>query len=173
MELTGAIQIKGHLTLTTLRPDGSVRDRREGDNVMCTAGYSAIAAALVWSGLQDQATNIGVTSPTFLTPLYGAVGSGSGTPAKSDTALFTELARQTVGAGAASPATPSIAGTAAWLFYFPPPAATWTVTEAGVFAGATSAPGSGALVDHWSLATPMTVPPSDTVILEVSLGVGP
>src|SRR3954452_18712391 len=96
MELAAgdSIRVRGRLTLTVLRPDGSVRDQREGDNVVCTGGFTVLAAALVWSGIQDQAANLGVTTPTYLTPLYGAVGNGNGTPLKSDTALFAELGRQ-------------------------------------------------------------------------------
>lgn len=175
MELAASagIRIRGRLSLSVLRPDGTVRDRREGANVMCTNGFTALAAALVWSGIQDQAASLGVTSPTYLTPLYGAVGSGGGTPVKSDTQLFAELGRQTVGAGAASMATPSIAAEATWLFYFPQPGTTWTVTEAGLFANATSAANSGTMVDHWAFSPNVTVLTTDTLLLQVSLGAGP
>jgi hypothetical protein len=167
------IPLRGRLSATVIRPDGSVRDHREGWNVVCTAGYTAIAAALVWSGIQDQAANLGVTSPSFLTPLYGAVGSGAGTPAKSDTALFSELGRQTVGAGASSPATGSVSAEATWLFYFPQPATTWSITEAGAFANGTSTAGSGTMLDHWAFSPTITCPPSDTILLQVSLLAGP
>lgn len=167
------IPLRGRLALSVIRPDGTVRDRREGRNVVCTTGYTAIAAALVWAGLQDQAAALAVTTPTYLTPLWGAVGSGGGTPAKSDTALFSELGRQTVGAGSSSPATGSVAGDATWLFYFPQPATTWTVTEAGAFANGTSTAGSGSMIDHWAFSPSITVPTTDTIILEVSLALGP
>jgi hypothetical protein len=167
------IPLRGRLSATVIRPDGTVRDHREGWNVVCTAGYTAIAAALVWAGIQDQAANLGVTSPTFLSPLYGAAGSGSGIPAKSDTALFSELGRQTVGAGASSPATPSVAAEATYLFYFPQPPVTWTVTEAGLFANATSTAGSGTMVDHWAFSPSITCPTTDSLLLQVSLGLGP
>lgn len=175
LELTApeGIPLNGRLSVTVIRPDGTVRDRREGRNIVCTNGFTVLAAALVWSGIQDQAANLGVTSPTYLTPLWGAVGSGSGTPAKSDTALFSELGRQTVGAGASSPATVSVSAQATWLFYFPQPGSTWTVTEAGVFANGTSAAGSGTLVDHWAFSPSVSVPTSDTLLLEVSLLLGP
>ena len=175
MELSGRdpVPVRGHLTLTVLRPDGSVSDRREGDNVVCTTGYTVLASALVWSGIQDQASALGVTTPTYLTPLYGAVGSGTGAVVKSDTALQAELGRVVVGAGASFPATSSIAGEATWLFYFPSPSVTWTVGEAGMFANATSTTNSGAMVDHWSFSPTVTVPTTDTLILEVSLGFGP
>lgn len=169
------LTIKGRLSLTVVRPDGRVRDRREGDNIMCTAGKTLIAQALVWSGIQDQAANLGVTTPSYLTPLWGAVGSGSGTVAASDTALFTELGRQTVGAGASSPATPTISAQTTWLFYFPSPPVTWTVTEAGVFAQGSSNPvaiaTAGYLMDHWAFGSPITVPTTDTLILQASFSI--
>lgn len=153
-------------------PD-AVGEHREGDNVMCTTGYGALAAALVWSGLQDQALNLGLTSPTFITPLYGAVGSGAGTPSKADTALFTELGRQTVGAGASNPASSSIAAYATWLFYFPSPSVAWTVAEAGLFAGASVTANSGTMIDHWSFSPTLPVPTNDSLILQISLLLGP
>lgn len=165
--------LRGHLSATVLGPDGAVLDRRAGDNVVCTTGYTALAAALVWAGLQDQATNLGVQNPTYLTPLYGAVGSGSGTPVKADTQLFAELGRQVVGAGASSPATGSIAAEATWSFYFPVPPVTWTVTEAGIFAGATSGANSGSMVDHWAFSPSISVGTADSLILQISLALGP
>lgn len=167
------VGLSGHLKLTVVDADGRVVDERAGDNVICTAGYTAIAAALSWSGVQDQAANLGLTSPTYLTPLFGAVGSGAGTPAKSDLQLFTELGRQTVGGPASSPATPSVAAEVSWLFYFPNPSVTWTVTEAGLFAQATSAANSGVMVDHWAFSPAITVPTTNSLILQVSLALGP
>jgi hypothetical protein len=156
-----------------MRPDGSVRDRREGLNVVCTAGYTALAAALVWSGIQDQADALGVTTPTYLTPLWGALGGGAGAPAKSDTALFSELGRQTIGAGASSPATSSIAAEATFLFYFPQPSVAWTVTEAGAFAAGTSTAGSGTLLNHWAFSPSVALPTTDTALLQIAFGAGP
>lgn len=155
-------------------PDSAITDRREGSNIMCTAGLTMLAAALVWSGIQDQAANLGVGS-TYLTPLWGAVGSGSGTVAASDTALFSELGRQTVGAGASVPATSSLPAQLTWLFYFPQPATAWTVTEAGVFANGSSSDGSlassGVLLDHWAFSPTLTVPTTDTLILQSSFAI--
>lgn len=163
---------EGALRAVTGRAD-PLREERDGDNIVTTNGYTAFAASLVWSGVQDQATQLGLTSGTYLTPLYGAVGSGSGTVAKADVQLFTELSRTTVGAGAASPATASVAANATWLFYFPSPATTWTVTEAGLFANATSATNNGTLLDHWAFSPTVSVPSSDTLLLQISLLLGP
>jgi hypothetical protein len=167
------LSLEGRLALTVVKPDGTTRDRREGCNLVTTAGFGALASALVWSGIQDQAASLGVTAPTYLTPFWGAVGDGPGTPSEADTALFSELSRQTVGAGASSPATPSIAAQATWLFYFPPPVTEWTVTEAGAFANGTSTAGSGTLIDHWAFSPAVSVPASDSLLLQLSLLLGP
>lgn len=166
-------ELHGHLKLTVRNECGRVVDEREGDNVICTTGFTAIAAALVWSGLQDQATNLGITTSTYLTPLYGALGSGAGTPVKSDTQLFSELGRTTVSGGGSTPATSTIAGLSSWLFFFSNPPTNWTVTEAGIFAGATSTANSGSMVDHWSFSPSVSVLTTNTTILQVSLEFGP
>jgi hypothetical protein len=167
------VAFKGRLKLTVLDPGGRVVDEREGDNVVCTTGYTAIAAALSWSGIQDQAANLGITSPTYLTPLWGAVGSGSATPVKADTQLATELGRVVVSGNGAVPATSTVAAQTTWLFYFPNPASNWTVAEAGVFANATSAANTGAMLDHWAFSPTVPVPTTNTLVLEVSFLFGP
>ncbi|MFB8182641.1 hypothetical protein ACFC8N_42960 [Streptomyces sp. NPDC055966] len=167
----GGFNIHGRLSVTTVRPDGTVRERREGDNITCTNGLTAFAAALVWAGIQDQAANLGVTSPTFLTPLFGAIGTGNGTVAASDTALFSEYARQTVGAGGSTPATASLNAQTTWLFYFPSPTSTLTITEAGLFSGATSVLGSGVMLDHWAFSPVLTFLTTDTLILQASFAI--
>lgn len=174
-DTSATITITGSLSLTVVKPDGSVREKRTGDNIMCTAGKTVLASALVWSGIQDQSANLGVTTPTYLTPLWGAVGSGAGTVAASDTLLFTELGRQIVGDGAFSPASPTLAAQIIWLFYFPQPPVTWTVTEAGVFANGSSNAATvataGTLIDHWAFTPTVTVPTTDTLILQATFSI--
>lgn len=167
------VTVKGRLSISVYGPDGELHDYREGDNVICTTGWTALTAALVWAGIQDQATNLGVLSGTYLTPLYGAVGNGVGTPVKADTQLFNELSRQTVGGGAATPATATIAAQATWTFFFPQPASPWSLTEAGVFANASSTVNTGSMIDHWQFSPSVSVPTLDTAVLQVSLGFGP
>lgn len=167
------LNLRGHLTLTVVDAAGYIVDQREGDNVICATGYTAMAAALVWSGIQDQAADLGITSPTYLTPLYGAVGSGSGSPSLTDTQLFSELSRTTVGAGASTPATSTVPALATWMFFFPNPSVTWTVTEAGVFANATAATNSGYMMDHWAFSPTISVPPTNALVLQVSFQMGP
>jgi hypothetical protein len=184
----GSFSFNGHLTLTTVDtewfqahrhntalmlnpPDNVINDQLSGDNTMCTAGLSVLVGAISWSGIQDQAANLGVTTPTYLTPLYGAVGTGTGTTASTDTQLFSELSRETVGAGASSPATATISAQATWLFYFPAPSVTWSITEAGVFCNASSSTNSGSLLDHFVFGATITVPTTNTLILQTSFAI--
>lgn len=152
-------------------PDNEIVDRIHGENTMCVAGLSVLVGAVMWAGIQDQAANLGVTTPTYLTPLWGAIGSGTGTTANTDVQLFTEITRESVGAGASTPATPTINGQTTWLFYFPQPTTTLTVTEAGVFCNASSSANSGSMLDHFVFGTPLTVPPSNTLILQTSFAI--
>jgi hypothetical protein len=172
-DIRESIELHGVLTATVLNPDGSIADERVGENVICTNGYTVLTAALVWAGAQDQAASLGLTTPTTLTPLYGAVGSGTGVPVKSDTTLFTELGRTVVGGAGSTPASSSIAAYATWLFYFPSPASTWTVTEAGAFANATSTAGNGTMIDHWAFSPTLTVSTIQTLIVQISILMGP
>lgn len=178
MDVTGAraaepLVLRGRLKLTVVDADGNTVDEREGDNVICATGYTALAAAAVWSGIEDQAANLGITAPTYLTPLYGAVGTGSGSVSVSDTQLFSEISRTTVGAGASTPATPTVSALATWVFFFTNAASPYTVTEAGVFANGTTAVNTGSLIDHWAFTSSITVPTTNALILQVSLMYGP
>lgn len=169
---SGQFSIHGRLSITVLDPDNNIVDYREGDNIMCTNGVTAIANALVWSGIQDQAANLGVTSPTYLTPLWGAIGSSTTAPTAADTLLGAELARVTVGAGSSLPATATIPAETIWTFYFPTPTTSYTVGEAGVFANGSSNPATvataGILLDHWVFSPTVTVTNPNTLILQAA-----
>lgn len=167
------VLLHGLLKATVLNPDGSIADVRIGENVICTTGYTAMTAALTWAGASDQATALGLTMATDLTPLYGAVGSGTGTPVKSDTQLFTELSRTVVGGAGSTPASANVSALASWLFYFPSPSVAWTVTEAGAFANATSAINSGSMVDHWAFSPTLSVSTVQTLVVQISIAMGP
>ena len=171
----GLFTVKGRLSLSVVDPDGNEIDRRDGDNVMCTAGLTAIANSMVWSGVQDQAANLGLTTPTYLTPLWGAVGSSTTPATAAETLLGAELARVTVGAGSSTPATPTIAAQTIWTFYFPTPATSYTVGEAGVFANgssvATNPSTAGTLLDHWVFSPTVTVTNPNTLILQATFNI--
>lgn len=167
-----SLAINGRLSLVVVDPNGNEVDRRDGNNTMCTAGLTAIVNALVWSGVQDVAASLGIPTGTFLTPLWGAIGSGTTPATASDVLLTSELTRVTVGAGSTTPATPTIAATAIWTFYFPAPATSYVVGEAGVFANGTSSAVSvssaGTLLDHWVFSPLITVSTPNTLILQAS-----
>lgn len=168
MELSANLNLHGRLSITTFDLDGNVVDHREGDNVVCTNGLTVIAAALVWAGIQDVAGDLGVTTPTYLTPLWGAIGTGTGTVDPSDVALFTEYGRVQVGAGASVPATVALNAQTTWQFYFPQPTLNQTITEAGVFALGTSVSGGGTLLDHWAFSPTVSFTTANTLLLQVS-----
>lgn len=174
-ESSGSFSINGHLKVTVVDPEGNVVDSREGDNVMCTAGLTAIANSLVWAGIQDQAANLGLTSATYLTPLYGAIGSSTTPATAADTLLNAELARVTVGAGSSVPATPTISAQTIWTFYFPTPATSYTVGEAGVFANgsglAINPSTAGTLLDHWVFSPTISVTNPNTLILQATFNI--
>lgn len=163
----------GHLALIVLDADGNEVDRREGDNVICVTGYTAMAAALVWSGIEDQANNLGITAPTYLAPIYGAIGNGAGVVNHTDTQLFAELERTTVGAGGSTPASSTVSALATFAFFYTNPVSTLTITEAGVFTNATATANSGAMLDHWAFSPTISVPPTNSFVLQVSLFMGP
>lgn len=170
--LDAFIGFEGRLSVYVVDPDGNVVDERHGKNTMCTAGMTAIANALVYSGIQDQAANLGVTTSYYLTPLWGAIGSSTTAATAADVLLGAELARVTVGAGSSAPATPTIASQATWTFYFPTPATSYTVGEAGVFANGTSSNANvqtaGILLDHWVFTPTVTVTNPNTLILQAT-----
>lgn len=136
------LALEGIITLEVWDEAGELVDRRECHNLITSGGLTAFASAINWAGITDQAPNLGVNSPYLLSPLYGAVGTGSTAPASGDTALATELARAVVsGASAAN-------GQLSWSFFFGSSQAVGTISEAGVFAGGAVTPGSGILLDH-------------------------
>ncbi len=70
-------------------------------NVITTAGLGFIATALMWSGMADQASALGLTTQQWLYPLFGAVGVGG---------TLTTTVTTAVASGATSLAVASSAG---------------------------------------------------------------
>ena len=160
------IRVVGLLTLETHR-DGLLTDHLTVANTPCLAGLNDLAAAVGWAGAQDQAATIGATS-AFLTPLYGAVGIGSGTPLITDTQLFDELTRTNVSAVASSPLEDGAA--TIWQFQFSINAVTYSITEVGLFTLASNAPGSGDLLDHAVVSPAFSWPAGQTMTLAAQIG---
>lgn len=157
----GPLFSHGTLRLITCRDD-EVTGIVEARNVICAAGLSVLSAAIAWAGVQDQATNLGLpTAGNYLTPLYGALGNGNGTPASTDTQLFAETFRAiTSGASGLSSAV-------LFQFFFAAQQSAVTVTEAGVFCIGTAVANTGFLLDHALLST--TIPAQETATLQLQL----
>lgn len=132
------------------------------DNVICSAGLSILAASIAWAGIQDQAANLGLsTAGNYMTPLYGAIGNGNGTPSASDTILFNETYRA-ITSGASG-----LSNAVLFQFFFPAQQSAVTVTEAGIFCIGSSTSGSGFLLDHALVSS--TIPSGETATLQLQL----
>lgn len=132
--LDETLHIAGRVRLLTLDLDGHLLDEREWRNVITTAGKQAILHLLG----NDGAVTVGAQ--------YLAVGTGAGTPAASDTALFSELARNPITQATVS------SGNLLLQTYFTSLQANGSWTEAGLFgAGASGIINSGTLFGHVAL----------------------
>jgi hypothetical protein len=150
----------GIITLEVRDEAGELVDRRECHNLITSAGLTAFASALNWSGITDQAPNMGVDSPYLLSPLYGAVGTGTTAPATTDTTLGAELDRNVVSGSAAAN------GQLTWSFFFGSSQAVGTIAEAGVFGGASVDTDAGILLDHVLIAPPVTKTNTQTMTMQ-------
>ena len=80
-----AVTLKGRYYATLYGPDGAVKERREGDNVVTTVGKEFIASFL----------RSAVAAAATFTARYIAVGSDATAEAVGDTGLGVELGRHT------------------------------------------------------------------------------
>lgn len=166
MDVAEPISLAWFLTLETKR-DGRSTGRARAKNIPCTAGLNDLAAAVAWAGSQDQASLIG-SQPAFLTPLYGAIGTGTGTPAITDTQLYAELSRAQVSAVVATPLSNGAA--TIFQFQFPVNGVNYTITEAGLFSLASVTVNSGDLLDHALISPSFAWTAGDTMTLSAQLG---
>ena len=158
------MDVVGLLTLETRRGD-VVTGRVTVANTPCLAGLNDLAASVGWSGTQDQASQVG-SQPQWLTPLYGAVGTGSGTPQMTDTQLFSELTRAQVSAVVSTPLSNGAA--TVFQFQFPVNGVSYSITEVGLFSLASVEANSGDLLDHAAVSFAWTA--GDTMTLSAQLG---
>jgi hypothetical protein len=79
------VELKGRWKAVLRGPDGSVKQEREGDNVVCTDGKDFLASFL---------SSAAAGASTF-TMKYVGIGTDSTAEAAANTTLGTELARQT------------------------------------------------------------------------------
>ena len=139
------------------------------DNIFCTAGLNQLVSALNWSGIEDQNVNMGSPfTPSFLAPIWGAVGTGSTAVTSSDTILTTEAERAYVAAGGTTGGSASNNPAVQWLFLIPVPLVSTVIAEAGVFVIASAVAGSGLLLDHSLISPTVTQGTSQLCTLSAS-----
>jgi hypothetical protein len=107
------LTIKGHVNVKLYGEDGQLKDERDFDNLVTTAGKAHIA---------DQLSS----SPAGDAMSHYAIGSGTTDPAAGDTALETELARVSLTSRTDSTNVVTYVGT------FPAGTGTGAVTEYGI-----------------------------------------
>lgn len=151
----------GVITLQ-LYEDDELVDSRECKNLITTAGLTALASALNWSAISDQAANLGINTPYSLAPAYGAVGTGTTPVTALDTALTNEIQRGAVSQASAAN------GQSVLSFFFGNTQAVGTISEAGLFAAASITPGSGILIDHVLISPALTKTNIQTMTMQVS-----
>ena len=128
LTLSGTLALRGRVRLITRSAaDGRLlADSGWLPNTICNPAANAIAAWLTGTG------NIGYQPVPF--PSYAELGTGSGTTAPTDTALFQPVASTNVKAQILGPnaTTPS---TAQWIFVWGPQYGPLNATEIGLFDG--------------------------------------
>ncbi len=145
--------LSGRLRLTIVDPEGRPVRSAETSNLMCSAGLTVLAQTINWSGIADENQQMGSPfSYVDLTPIYGALGTGTAQPASSDVALGNEGARAVVAMAATVPSPAQFM----WQFFFSTVQSAVTWTEAGVFVQASAASGAGSLLDHALFQTAVT-----------------
>ena len=164
LRLRESLSLDGQLTFTVFDEEQNIVDQWTGHNVICNAGLAIFCGAVAWSGIQDQAAALGLsTSGSYLTPLYGAIGTGTTTPTANDTQLTTEVARSTV-AGASGSVNQVL-----FTFFFSTVSFAGAVAEAGVFCNATPTINTGYLLDHVLISPTVAKTSSQTATLQFQL----
>lgn len=129
-------RIKGVLSLELQDADsGLVVARRRAGNLIVTSGLNSLASALNWAFIQNYNTGWGspfLSTSGNLGDVYGAVGTGTATPAAGQTALTAEVGRVILTTGTNS------SNVLTYQFFFGTTAANGTISEAGVFTNASS-----------------------------------
>lgn len=117
----GGVALKGRWKATLRGPSGEVKQVAEGDNVVCTNGKEFLASFL---------KSAAAAASTF-TMKYIGIGTDSTAEAAANTALGTELARQTGTATYTSGAIYSVTAT------FAAGTGTGAIVEYGLFSSST------------------------------------
>lgn len=167
--------LAGRFHLQLVDDDGRVCTSSNYTNTVTYSGLSAVASALAYAGVANIASTIGYTTVVDLTPLYGAVGTGDVTataPTPSDTGLLVELERAVVTMAVSTPAASDVSAQSQWSFYFTANSTTYSLTEAGIFANATSSSGAGTLMNHAAFDSAFTWTSGYNLQMQVSISQG-
>ncbi len=116
------VTLKGRYYATLYGPDGAVKERREGDNVVTTVGKEFIASFL----------RSAVAAAATFTARYIAVGSDSTAEAIGNTTLGTELGRHTASVSYTSGGIFNVTAT------FAAGSGTGAIAEYGLFSSSTA-----------------------------------
>lgn len=119
MNLQEDLKMKGKLTIQVFDKEGKLKETRNHDNLVVTAGKVYIASRMVG------------TASTVMNAM--AIGTGTGTPAAGDTTLGTEANRQS-----ASFTFTASSNTVTASCTFAAGNGTGAITEAGIFNNTTS-----------------------------------
>jgi len=114
---------------------GALQEVRENGNLIVTTGLNSLAAALNWAFIQNYNTGWGFpfsSSSGNLGDVYGALGTGTTTPAAAQTSLASEAGRTLLSTGTNS------SNVLTYQFFFGTTAANGIITEAGIFTNASS-----------------------------------
>lgn len=173
MSVKESAVLRGHFVLRTIDGDtGLVVAEREADNILCAAGLTVLVQALNWAAIEDQNVNMGSPFvPTYLAPLYCAIGTGVTAVADTDVALTAEYARTVAEDASTQGASHLNDATVAWAFLFGFPAVAQVITEVGLFAQALNVPGTGSMLDHALIAgLPWAINQLLTALVTFSIG---
>lgn len=142
------VTLKGRYYATLYGPDGSVKEHREGDNVVTTVGKEFIASFL----------RSAVAAAATFTARYIAVGSDATAEAVGNTTLGTELGRHTASVSYTSGGIFNVTAT------FAAGSGTGAIAEYGLFSSSTA----GTLVSRDTEAV-ITKGASDTLTVNYTL----
>lgn len=118
MNLNDTFKPTGELEIVVRGPDGNIKEIRKAKNLVVTAGKTYLASRAVG------------TSASIMSHM--AIGTGTATPASSDTALGTEAGRVTLASGSNS------ANAITYTATFPAGTGTGAITEAAVLNASSS-----------------------------------
>lgn len=109
VEMEARIGVSGYLTVQLIRRDGSIKQELNFKNLITNGGLDALLGRGIQSG--GGGTNNPITDLTTANIMYAAVGTGSTTPAITDTTLVSEVtpssSNRTNSDGGFSPSGPS------------------------------------------------------------------